>query len=80
MTRSFGEIRPNTCYWPMDEIMIDEISGRLPPFDGLSERQLRSEQVSKLDDRSEFKRASALRPHIRMQRSTFSNALNRARN
>jgi hypothetical protein len=32
--------------------MIDEISGRLPPFDGLSERQLRSEQISKFTDRN----------------------------
>ena len=42
--------RRNTCYWPVAEIVIGEISDRLPSFDSLSECQLRSEQISKLDD------------------------------
>jgi hypothetical protein len=47
-----GTTRSKVGTWPTAEIVIDEISGRLPPFDGLSEQQLRSEQISQLDDRS----------------------------
>jgi hypothetical protein len=40
------------CTWPGAELAVNDISGRLPPFDGLSERQLWIERISKLNDRS----------------------------
>jgi hypothetical protein len=54
----WSELRPqsNTDFyfriWPVGEIAIDEITDRFPPFDSLTERQLRSEQMSMSDDRS----------------------------